>query len=166
MWERHPLIEFKISININQPVDIVNQALVEPANAPRWTSNLEKFEVVKEEPGLKGSIVHLHYRQGGRSYIMEDVLEYAEPGRRYVSRVSGNGVVARVETTIAPSASRTELTVFWSGSGKSIPTKLLFPFLRSMMIRRARADMETFKHLVETHGAHFPGKDSSTDTGV
>jgi hypothetical protein len=157
------LIEFKIGININQPVDIVNQALMEPANAPWWTSDLERFEVVHGEPGLTGSIAHLHYRQGGRSYIMEDVLEYAEPGRRYVSRVSGGGMVARVETTIEPSASRTELTVFWSGSGKSILAKLFFPFLRGMMTRRARSDLETFKNLVETHGAHFPERASATE---
>ena len=139
---------------------------MEPANAPFWTSDLEKFEVVKGDPGLTGSIAHLHYRQGGRPYIMEEVLEYAEPGRRYVSRVSGNGVAARVETMIEPSASRTELTVFWSGTGKSIIAKLLFPFLRGMMLRRARADLETFKNLVETHGAHFPEKPSSAETAV
>ena len=159
-------MEFKIGINIDQPADIVNQALMQPANAPLWTSDLEKFEVVKGEPGLTGSIAHLHYRQGGRSYIMEEVLEYAEPGRRYVSRVSGNGVIAHVETTIEPSASRSELTVLWSGTSKSIPAKLLFPFLRGMMLRRARADLQTFKNLVETHGAHFPEKSSATETRV
>jgi len=159
-------MEFKIGINIDQPADIVDQALMRPANAPLWTSGLDKFEVVKGEPGLTGSIAHLHYRQGGRSYIMEEVLEYAEPGRRYVSRVSGYGVAARVETTIEPSASRSELTVSWSGSGNSIPAKLFFPFLRGMMLRRARADLLTFKKLVETHGAHFPEKPSSTETIV
>lgn len=159
-------MEFKISINIDQPAEIVNQALIEPENALQWTSDLEKFEVVKGEPGLTGSIAHLHYRQGGRSYIMEDVLEYAEPGRRYVSRVSGGGMVARVETTIEPSASRTELTILWSGTSKSILAKLLFPFLRGTMIRRARSDLETFKNLVEAHGAHFPEKSSATETRV
>lgn len=159
-------MEFKISININQPADIVNQALMVPENAPLWTSDLEKFEVVKGEPGLTGSIAHLHYRQGGRSYIMEEVMEYAEPGRRYVSRVSGGGMVARVETTIEPSASRTELTVFWSGTSKSIISKLFFPFLRGMMIRRARSDLETFKDLVETHGVHFSQKTPATETST
>ena len=159
-------MEFKISINVNQPADIVNQALMEPENAPLWTSDLEKFEVVKGEPGLTRSIAHLHYRQGGRPYIMEEVMEYAEPGRRYVSRVSGNGMVARVETTIEPSASRTELTVSWSGTSKSILAKLLFPFLRGMMLRRARSDLKTFRDLVETHGAHFPQKSSATETST
>jgi hypothetical protein len=157
-------MEFKIGININQPADIVNQALMESENAPRWTSDLEKFEVVKGEPGLTGSIAHLHYRQGGRSYVMEEVLEYSEPGRRYVSRISGGGVAARVETTIEPSASGTELTVFWSGTSKSILAKLFFPFLRGMMVRRARSDLETFKELVETHGVHFPQKSTAAES--
>ena len=159
-------MDFRISININQPADIVNQALLDPENAPLWTSDLEKFEVVKGEPGLTGSIAHLHYRQGGRSYIMEEVLEYAEPGRRYVSRVSGGGIAARVETTIEHSASRSELAIFWSGSGKSAVSKLFFPLLRGMMIRRARANLQTFKRLVETHGAHFLQKSPDTQAGA
>jgi carbon monoxide dehydrogenase subunit G len=97
---------------------------------------------------------------------MEEVLEYVEPGKRYVSRISGGGVAARVETTIEPSASRTELTVFWSGTSKSILAKLFFPFLRGMMIRRARSDLETFKDLVETYGVHFPEKSPATETSV
>ena len=149
-------MEFKIGINIDQTPDIVAQALINPENAPCWTSDLERFEVVKGKPDEAGAIAHLHYRQGERSYVMEEMLEHVEPGRRYVSRVSGGGMSARVETTIEPSASRTELTVSWSGTSKSVLAKLLFPFIRRMMIRRATSDLETFKELVEAHGAHFP----------
>jgi len=157
-------MEFKIDIIIDQPADIVAQALIEPANAVQWTSDLEKFEVVERKPGETGSIAHLHYRQRGRSYIMQEVLEYAEPGRRYVSRVSGNGIAARVETTIEPINGKTRVTTFWSGTSSSIIFRLLSPLLRGMIIRRARLDLETFKTLVETHGAHFPEKGSATET--
>jgi len=36
--------------------------------------------------------------------------------------------------------------------------KLLLPFLSGMIRRRARADLEKFKSLVEAHGAHFPAE--------
>ena len=159
-------MEFKIAIIIDKPADTVAQALIEPANAVQWTSDLEKFEVVERKPGETGSIAHLHYHQRGRSYIMQEVLEYAEPGRRYVSRVSGNGMVARVETTIEPINGKTRVTTFWSGTSNSIIFRLLSPLLRRMIIRRARLDLETFKHLVEAYGAHFPEKGSVTETTV
>ena len=157
-------MKFKIDIIIDRPADTVAQALIEPANAVQWTSDLEKFEVVERKPGETGSIAHLHYRQRGRSYIMQEVLEYAEPGRRYVSRVSGNGIIARVETTIEPINGKTRVTTFWSGTSSSIIFRLLSPLLRGMIIRRARTDLETFKTLVEAYGAHFPEKGSATET--
>ena len=80
---------FKVSTIINQPVDIVVRALMNPDNFPYWTTDLEKFEVIKGKPGEVGSIGHLHYLQKGRPYVMEDKLIYADPGKKYVSDVTG-----------------------------------------------------------------------------
>ena len=45
---------FKISTTINQPIDIVIKALMNPDNFPYWTTYLEKFEVIKGKPGVAG----------------------------------------------------------------------------------------------------------------
>jgi carbon monoxide dehydrogenase subunit G len=152
------MTKFKLSIHINQPPDIVVQALMDPENAVHWTTDLEKFEVVKLEPGKVGSVAHLHYLQKGRSYIMKDELIFSDPGKRYVSRVSGGGLSARVETLINPKNNGTEMSLSWSGAGDSFLVKLLLPFLRGKIIKGAKADLEKFKSLVETHGTHFGGK--------
>lgn len=75
------MTKFKISTIINQPSDIVIKALNNPENFPYWTTDLEKFEVIKGRPNEVGSIAHLHYSQKGRSYIMEDKLIHCEPGK-------------------------------------------------------------------------------------
>lgn len=129
---------------------------MEPENFVHWTSNLEKFEVVNGESGEAGATARLHYVEHGQSYVMEDFLEYVEPGRKYISRVSGNGMHIRTETLIEPSGSGTEMTLSWSGTSDYLLAKLLFPFLRKRMIRHAQTDLDTFKTLVETHGIHFP----------
>ena len=147
---------FKISIHINKPPEIIVKALMRPENAVYWTSDLEKFEVVKGRPGEVGAIAHLHYNEKGRSYIMEDVLEYSEPGRKYVSRVSGGGMNIRVETTINTIIDGTEMTMTWSGKSDKLFMRVLLPFLRKVMIRRAKVDLDKFKTLVETYGADFP----------
>jgi hypothetical protein len=45
-------------------------------------ANLEKFEVIKGKIGEIGSIARFHYYEKGRSYIVEDRLEYYEPGKK------------------------------------------------------------------------------------
>jgi hypothetical protein len=67
-------------------------------------------------------------------------------------------MIARVETLLSPSANGTDVTMIWSGTSESFFARLLLPFLRGMIKRRARADLEKFKSLVEAHGAHFPAR--------
>ena len=146
---------FKVSIIINQPIDIVVKALMDPDNFPYWQKDLEKFEVIKRTPGEVGSIGHLHYSQKGRSYVMEDKLIYCEPGKKYVSQVSGDVINAQVETTLNSSGNNTEMIVTWSGKGKIFLLKILLPLLRGKMIKQSKTELETFKKLVETKGTNF-----------
>ena len=90
------MTEFEVNTVINKPVEIVVAALMNPNNFIHWQTDLEKFEVIERKPGEVGSIAHLHYSQKGRSYIMEDKMIFCEPGKKYVSQVSGDVITAKV----------------------------------------------------------------------
>jgi hypothetical protein len=149
------MTDFKISTVINKPIDLVVSALMNPDNFVYWTADLEKFEVIKRKPGEVGSIAHLHYLQKGRSYVMEDKLIYCEPGKKYISQVSGDVLTARVETTLRSLGEKTEMSIYWSGKGKIFLLKLLLPLLRKKMIKHSKKELETFKQLAETRGSDF-----------
>jgi hypothetical protein len=146
---------FKISTIIDKPVDFVAGALNNPENFPYWQTDLERFEVVKGRANEVGAIARLHYSQKGRSYIMEDRLIHCEPGRKYVSQVSGDALTAEVVTTLRPMGDKTEMSLEWSGKGKMLLLRLLLPFLRGRLTKQAKQELETFKHLVETRGIDF-----------
>lgn len=150
--------KFRISIKINQPSEIVTKALNNPDNAVYWTTDLEKFEVVKGKENEVGAVAHLHYKQKGRSYIMEEILEQCEPGRRYVSSISGAGFKGRVETILNPIANGTEMILNWSGTSTSLIPKIIMPFMRGKIVRQAKLELEKFKNLIEAHGAIFSKK--------
>lgn len=149
------MTRFKISTTIDKPADIVVEALNNPENFPYWQTNLEKFEVVKGEPNQVSSVGRLHYSQKGRSYIMEDKLIYCEPGKRYISEVSGDAITAKVETTLDSSGDKTKMSLQWEGKGKKFFLNILLPFLRGNNSRQAMEELETFKELVETKGANL-----------
>ena len=149
------MMEFEVNTVINKPINIVVDALMNPDNFVHWQTDLEKFEVIERTPGEVGSIAHLHYSQKGRSYIMEDKMIYCEPGKKYVSEVSGDAIYAKVETTLQPMGEKTKINLQWSGKGKIFLLKLLLPLIKGKMIRQSKKELETFKHLVETRGSDF-----------
>jgi hypothetical protein len=149
------MTKFKISTTINKPADIVAKALDAPENFPYWQTNLERFEIIEGGPNEVGSLARLHYSQKGRSYIMEDTLIYCEPGKKYVSRVTGDALTAEVVTTLRPIGNETQMSLEWSGRGKMFLLRLLLPFLRGRMAKQGKQELETFRQLVETRGFDF-----------
>jgi hypothetical protein len=148
-----PTIE--TSIEIARPPETVAEAFLDPVNATYWEKDLKRFEVISRKPGEVGSLAHLHYVQGGRSYVLEDVLEAMVPNRYFRSKVTGAGLEARVETWLREKNGHTVVTMRWAGSGTTWVTRLMLPFMRRALVRQTRSELETFKSLVEARGAHF-----------
>lgn len=156
------MVQFQVAAVINRPAEIVADALNNAENFPYWQTDLVKFEVIQGEPNKAGAVGHLHYVQGGRPYILEDRLVYCEPGKKYISEVSGDALTASVETTLVSLGERTEMRLKWSGRGIVFPLTLMLPLLRGRMVKQAKIELETFKRLVETRGSDFsrPPEDS------
>ncbi|WP_299432983.1 SRPBCC family protein [uncultured Meiothermus sp.] len=89
----------ELSCRIERPPETVVRVILDPAKAPLWNSGLERFEVIAGKPGEVGAVGLLHYLESGRRYVLEDTLLIGDPGKRYVSRVRGNGLSATVDTS-------------------------------------------------------------------
>lgn len=149
------MVNFEVKVIIDRPVDIVDAALMKPENFVYWTTDLERFEVVVRTPEGVGSVARLHYLQKGNRYILEDRMIYSEPGKRYVSQVSGDMIQATVETLLQPLGDQVEMTLRWAGKGKRPLIKLLLPVMKRGMIKQSEKELQMFKGLVETRGSDF-----------
>jgi len=86
---------------------------------------------------------------------MEDRLEYIEPEKKIISRVSGGGLIVRVEAIFNSFDRETELVMIWDGTGNNLFLKLLLPFLKGTIKNRAQYELYKFKNLVEEYGVKF-----------
>jgi hypothetical protein len=148
-----PTIE--TSILIKQSPQVIEAAFLNPENAVFWTKDLEHFEVISRPPGPVGSVAHLHYKQGDRSYILVDILEDYVPQKYFKSRVTGGGLTARVETWLQDQNGSTQLKMRWAGKGTTFLMRLLLPFLRGSIKKGMISELETFRDLVERYGGDF-----------
>ncbi|MBN1267782.1 MAG: SRPBCC family protein [Anaerolineales bacterium] len=138
------------SVYIDRSPEEVERIILDPSKTVLWTSDLEKFEVISGEPGFAGSRAKLHYLEGGRRYVMEDHLVEVDPGRRYLSHVSGAAIDASVETLLEPEGAGTVVRIHWTGRGKPLLLRLVLPFIRGNISRQAQKDLVKLKELVES----------------
>lgn len=102
------------------------------------------------EPGEVGAVGLLHYLGSGRRYVMEDTPLIGDPGKRYVSRVRGNGLSATVDTSFtALDGTATLLTMRWFGRATRPLMWVLLPFMRKAIARGIHRDLKRLKELVE-----------------
>lgn len=149
------MIKFKVNIIISSRSETVAEALIKPSNFPCWETDLKRYVVVKGVPGETGCVALLFFSKKGSSYMMEEELVHCNPGRSYVSILTGTTLEARVETILIPSGEETLMTLIWAGRGKTFLLKLLLPFMRGRMIRQTEVELDKFRKLVEAKGSDF-----------
>jgi hypothetical protein len=138
------------AIDIAAPPDAVASVLLDADAAPLWTRDLERLELIDGTVGEAGSVALAHYVQRGRPYVLEDRLVAVTPNRHYRSQITGEGLVVAVETSLEPNRHGTRLTLTWSGAGSSPMMRMMLPFLRPFISRRAQDDLRSFRALVES----------------
>jgi hypothetical protein len=146
---------FEIETQIECPVSRVVEAMTNPENFRYWMSYLDKFEALEGTPMEAGALARLHYSRRGRTYVMEDKLVHCEPGKKYVSEVSGDAIAARIETVLEQDEDKTLYRISWSGKAQSFPMCILLPLFRRNLIKQSEQELEKFKQLVEERGSDF-----------
>jgi uncharacterized membrane protein len=149
------MADFKISVIINQTLDIVWKAFIDPENMLHYTKYLEKVETIQGKFGEIGAIAHLHYLEKGRTYILEDKLVDYEEGKKIGSRVSGQGMIIDVENHFESLPDGTKMTMGWSGTSKSFLTRIILKLMQKKIAKHAREELLTFKKLTEEYGSKF-----------
>jgi uncharacterized protein YndB with AHSA1/START domain len=143
------LVDVLTEIVIKSPVEMVSEYAANPDNAPEWYVNIDRAEWLTEKPLNLGSKIAFKAKFLGRdlSYVYE-ILEYV-PGKKLAMQTSEGPFPMKttyIWTIIDSNTTRMTLRNQGEPSGFS---KLVSPFMASMMKKANRKDLRKLKEIIE-----------------
>jgi uncharacterized protein YndB with AHSA1/START domain len=146
-------MKLKHEIVIDASLDTVWAAFDNPDNMIRWQQNLDSFNHISGEPGQPGAVSELVYDEKGRKVVLkETVTERRQPDFLAVTYESSMGKTLVVNHFKAVDENSTRWTA-WSNFTFRGVMKVMSLFVAGTIRKRAEADMERFKLMVETDRA-------------
>lgn len=143
------MVDVLTEIEIKSPVDQGSDYAANPDNAPEWYVNIDSAEWLTEKPLNLGSKIAFKAKFLGRelAYTYE-IVEYV-PGRKMVMQTSeGPFPMKTTYTWNAVDANTTRMTLRNQGEPTGF-SKLVSPFMASMMKKANMKDLRKLKEILE-----------------
>ncbi|MBS8266744.1 ATPase [Mesobacillus boroniphilus] len=143
------MVDVQTEIEIKSPVERVSEYAANPDNAPEWYVNIDCAEWITKKPLNLGSKIAFKAKFLGRdlAYIYE-IVEYV-PGMKLVMQTSEGPFPMKTTYTWKSIDSNTTLmTLKNQGEPKGF-SKLVSPFMASMMKKTNMKDLRKLKEIIE-----------------
>ena len=143
-------MQFTFSYTLDRSRAEVWRAFDSVDNMKKWQPTLVGFDRISGTPGQPGAVSRLTYEEGGRSVILTETITLRREPEEFAGRYDssmGTTVIRNRFETLSPTSTRWDVTSDVEFRGL---WRLLAPFLRGMIGKRTRADLERFKSMLES----------------
>jgi carbon monoxide dehydrogenase subunit G len=137
---------FSHSIDIFRPPEAVFPWLLEEDKVPRWTSDLDRYEV-RGPLGVGGRAVQILSVAGGLT--LDLLITRYEPPRGAESRFETNGVKLITGYELEPRGGGTRLTQTLDAKAGGITARMLIPVVQGRLEKKVTEDLARLKRVLE-----------------
>ena len=143
------MVDVLTEIEIKSPVERVSEYAANPDNAPEWYVNIDSAEWLTEKPLNHGSRIAFKAKFLGRelAYIYE-IVEYV-PGMKMVMQTSEGPFPMKTTYIWEAIDSNTTLMTLRNQGEPSGFSKLISPFMATMMKKANMKDLKKIKGIIE-----------------
>jgi uncharacterized membrane protein len=142
------MINVEKTIFINRPQQEVFDFASNPANLPKWQSQIISAEMTSPEPYDVGSTQHSMARFMGRDIETSSEVTFLDPPNQFVFKLVGGPLPLEGSMRFASSGSGTQMTM----GGKLEPSgffKLAEGLVRKQLEKQFGGNLEALKSLLE-----------------
>ena len=143
------MVDVQTEVIINKPVHLVAEYAMQPDNAPAWYVNIQSAEWLTGKPLKRGSRVGFTAKFLGRQLAYVYEVKDLVPGEKLVMQTADGPFP--METTYifqAIDSNTTKMKLRNRGEPTGF-SKLFAPFIRSMMRKANKKDLQKIKTIVE-----------------
>jgi uncharacterized protein YndB with AHSA1/START domain len=131
---------------VSRPPAEVFPWLLEEDKVPRWTSDLERYDV-EGELGVGAHAIQRLTLAGGLTLSME-ITAY-EPPRRAATAFETNGVKVTSTYALEPNGGGTRLTQTFDAKASGFAAKMLIPIVQGRLEGKLKTDLDRLRELLE-----------------
>ncbi len=142
------MASFRHTISLPRAPEEVFPWLYEEDRVPRWTGDLETYEVVGDGALGRGSRVRQVLTVSGQRLVLELELTRYEPPRHAESRFAISGVDVAITYALSATAGGCELTQTLEGKASSFKARMLLPVVQPRLERKLTEDLERLRELL------------------
>jgi uncharacterized protein YndB with AHSA1/START domain len=137
---------FASSVTVPRPPAEVFPWLFEPDKVPRWTGNLEGYEVLS--PLGKGARIKQRLKVSGERVAFElEITRYDAPSAAE-ARFAISGVEVVTTYALAPDGGGTRLTQTIEGHASGFKARMLLPIVQPRLERKLSEDLERLRQVL------------------
>ena len=140
----------KVTITINQPVEMVWDKLMDPDNLKFWLTGFVSVEHISGDYGKTGGVSKLKFLERGKEMEVTETAVLVKPNQQYTFNMASTPFDVATDIRLISFGSRTEMIQTVQFFPKQFLMKLLMPLMKSAMKKRMENELIRFKNFVET----------------
>ena len=144
-----PPISQEVAMEIDQPAEDIFSNLTDQSKMIRWIPGLTSVKQVSGSQNTVGSISEFVFERNGTEIpILVKINDYIENESINLT-ITHDKLISDVQVKVVPNGKKSKLVISYEITGNSLMTKTAMPFIKPLIKKYSKMDLEELKKLLE-----------------
>ena len=144
-----PPVSQEVAIELKQPAEYVFNTLTNQSNMTNWVPGLASVKQVSGKPNCVGSVSKFVFeRDGTQIPVFVTINDYIENESINLT-LTHEKLISDVQVKVVSYGTNSNLDISYKIAGNSLMTKTAMPFIKPLIKKYSKMDLEELKNLLE-----------------
>ena len=144
-----PPVSQEVAMELDQPAEEIFSILTDQSNMTKWVPGLTSIKQVSGRPNTIGSIAEFVFERDGIEIpVLVKINDYKENESMNLT-LTHDKLVSDVQIKVLQYGNSSKLDISYKIAGNSLMTKTAMPFIKPLIKKYSKMDLEELKKLLE-----------------